>query len=113
MIKMRDLKRILKRNNIILEEDKLYILREGSMMPDHIGDIVRDIVYIADYIPAVVGLTYDEVTKSLTLFGSPRAEYRIQALIDDLRISADRYEEKIRNEKLEIVKQYFRARMNT
>ena len=55
-------------------------------------------------------MTYSDVQKSLTLLDNPSSSMRLQAILDGLPASAQRYDEAIRREKIQNVQRYFNKR---
>ena len=82
---------------------------EGCEM---IGEIYNgpSAIYLADYIPSQLGMTYNDVQKSIVILYNPRSSTRLQAILDGLPDSAKRYDDAIRSEKVKIVKRYFSKR---
>lgn len=79
---------------------------------EQIGEIHtgQQAIYLADYIPSVIGTTYSRVHKSLTMLESPRAHIRLEDILNDLPSSVQRYEESIRRERIENLHEYFKKR---
>ena len=79
---------------------------------EHIGEICTapEAMYIADYIPSQLGVFYNDVRKSIIILDSPRADIRLQAILDDLPTSAQRYEESLRKERIRNLRKYFSER---
>lgn len=79
---------------------------------EQIGEIhiALQAIYLADYIPSMIGATYSRVHKSLTMLESPRAHIRLEDILNDLPSSVHRYEESIRRERIENLHEYFRKR---
>lgn len=107
---------ILKKHNIhrgIYDTERLF-LRVGDEVihGEQIGEIYtgQQAIYLADYIPSVIGSTYSRVHKSLTMLESPRAHIRLEDILNDLPISVQRYEESIRRERIENLHEYFKKR---
>lgn len=79
---------------------------------EQIGEILTAsrAIYLAEYIPSKIGMTYKDVQKSLTLLDSQRSPMRLQAILDGLPDTAQRYAEALRKEKVKIVQRYFLKR---
>lgn len=103
---------LLEKHNIHRSPTVQLVLRHDDGTSEQIGEIwtASRAIYLADYIPSQLGLTYSDVQKSLTLLDSQRSPQRLQSILDDLPDSAQRYDEAIRYEKVQIVKQYFSKR---
>lgn len=81
---------------------------------EHIGEIwaVSKGIYLAEYIPSYLDMTYPQVQKSLTLLDSQRANFRLKSILDGLPNTAKRYDDAQRYEKIQKIRQYFRKRKN-
>lgn len=79
---------------------------------EQIGEILTAsrAIYLAEYIPSQLGMTYKDVQKSLTLLDSKRSPMRLQSILDGLPDTAQRYDEAIRKEKIQNVQRYFLKR---
>lgn len=79
---------------------------------EQIGEILTAsrAIYLAEYIPSKIGMTYKDVQKSLTLLDSQRSPMRLLAILDGLSNTAQRYDDAIRKEKVKIVQRYFLKR---
>jgi hypothetical protein len=88
------------------------MLNHDDGICEQIGEIwnVSRAIYLAEYIPSKIGMTYKDVQKSLTLLDSKRSPMRLQAILDGLPDTAQRYDEAIRKEKVKIVQRYFLKR---
>ena len=84
----------------------LYLADTG----ERVGEIFKQYVYLAEFIPSETGMTYGEIRKELTVLDSPSASIRLEMLIRDLRDSKRRYEQKIRDDKIRAIKMYFDIR---
>ena len=105
---------LLKQHNITRDINNsaqlmLHHENEGCEM---IGEIYSSqrAIYLAEYIPSQLGMTYSDVQKSLTLLDSQRADIRLQAILDGLPDTAQRYAEALRKEKIANVQRYFLKR---
>lgn len=85
---------------------------ENEGCDEMIGEIYDgpSAIYLADYIPSQLGDFYNDVQKSIIILDSPRAHIRLQAILDSLPSTAQRYDEAIRKEKIDNVKRYFLKR---
>jgi hypothetical protein len=88
------------------------VLHHEDGICEQIGEIwnASRAIYLAEYIPSKIGMTYRDVQKSLTLLDSQRAVFRLQSILDGLPDTAQRYDEAIRKEKVKIVQRYFLKR---
>jgi hypothetical protein len=88
------------------------MLNHDDGICEQIGEILTPsrAIYLAEYIPSKIGMTYRDVQKSLTLLDSQRAVFRLQSILDGLPDTAQRYDEAIRKEKVKIVQRYFLKR---
>jgi hypothetical protein len=84
----------------------LYLADTG----ERVGEIVKQYVYLAEFVPSETGMTYGEIRKEMTVLDSPRASIRLEILIRDLRDSKRRYEQKIRDDKIRAIKMYFKEK---
>lgn len=105
---------VLERHNIhrgIYDTTHLVIHHDDGTC-EQIGEIYtgQQAIYIADYIPSEIGLTYEKVHKTLTMLTAPRAHIRLEDILNDLPISAQRYEESLRRERIENLHEYFKKR---
>ena len=82
---------------------------EGCEM---IGEIYNgpSAIYLADYIPSQLGMTYNDVQKSIIILGNPRSSTRLKSILDGLHDTAQRYAEALRKEKIQNVQRYFLKR---
>jgi hypothetical protein len=88
------------------------MLNHDDGICEQIGEILTPsrAIYLAEYIPSKIGMTYRDVQKSLTLLDSQRSPMRLQSILDGLPDTAQRYDEAIRKEKVKIVQRYFLKR---
>lgn len=105
---------ILKKHNITRDicDATCLMLEHDDGICEQVGEIwtASRAIYLADYIPSKIGMTYRDVQKSLTLLDSQRAHIRLQAILDGLPSTAQRYDEAIRKEKVQNVQRYFLKR---
>ena len=105
---------ILKKHNIhrgFYDTERLFI-RNGDevLRGEQIGQISNGYVYLADYIPSVIGKTYLSVSDTAVLLSNPDAPAVLDRMLDRLDTSAERYDEETRRERVSVVHQYFLKR---
>lgn len=105
---------ILKKHNIhrgFFDTDRLF-LRAGDevLKGEQIGVIGNGYVYLADYIPSVIGKTYLSVSDTAVLLSNPDAPAVLERMLDRLSTSAERYDEETRRERVSVIHQYFLKR---
>jgi hypothetical protein len=88
------------------------VLHHDDGTCEQIGEIwnASRAIYLAEYIPSKIGLKYRDVQKSLTVLDRPESPILLQAILDGLPNSAQRYDDAIRSEKVKIVQRYFHKR---
>ena len=89
------------------------VLHHDDGTSEQIGELYpgqQSIIYVAEYIPSQIGMTYSDVKKSVIDLERPISEELLQSAIDDLPISSLRYTETLRQERIANVKQYFKER---
>ena len=105
---------LLKRHNITCDSrgTPCLMLHHDDGTCEQIGEIWKGsrAIYLAEYIPSKIGMTYSDVQKSLTLLDSQRAPIRLLSILDGLPSSAQRYDDAIRSEKVKIIQRYFHKR---
>lgn len=105
---------LLKYHNITRDicDATCLMLNHEDGVCEQIGEILTPsrAIYLAEYIPSQIGMTYRDVQKYLTLLDSKRSPMRLQAILDGLPDSAQRYDDAIRKEKVKIVQRYFNKR---
>ena len=105
---------ILKKHNIhrgFYDTERLFI-RNGDeiLRGEQIGQIYDGYVYLAEYIPSVIGKTYLSVSDTAVLLSNPDAPAVLNRMLDRLEDSAERYDEETRRERVSVVHQYFLKR---
>ncbi len=104
---------ILKKHNIHrgnYDTERLFLLEGDEILGEHIGEIANGYIYIADYIPSVIGKTYPSVSDTSVLLSNPDAPAVLNRMLDRLKDSAERYEEEIRRKRVSDIHQYFLKR---
>ena len=105
---------ILKKHNIhrgFFDNERLF-LRKGDevLHGEQIGEIANGYVYLADYIPSVIGKTYLSVSDTAVLLSNPDAPAVLNRMLDRLEDSAERYDEETRRKRVSDIHQYFLKR---
>lgn len=105
---------ILKKHNIhrgFFDNERLF-LRKGDevLHGEQIGEISNGYVYLADYIPSVIGKTYLSVSDTAVLLSNPDAPAVLNRMLDRLKDSAERYDEESRRKRVSDIHQYFLKR---
>ena len=105
---------ILKKHNIyrgFYDTERLF-LRAGDevLHGEQIGQIANGYVYLADYIPSVIGKTYLSVSDTAVLLSNPDAPAVLERMLDRLATSVERYDEETRRERVSVIHQYFLKR---
>ena len=105
---------ILKKHNIhrgIFDNERLF-LRKGDevLHGEQIGQIANGYIYLADYIPSVIGKTYLSVSDTAVLLSNPDAPAVLNRMLDRLKDSAERYDEETRRKRVSDIHQYFLKR---
>jgi hypothetical protein len=105
---------ILKKHNIhrgFYDTERLF-LRAGDeiLQGEQIGQIANGYVYLADYIPSVIGETYRFVSDTAVLLSNPDAPAVLDRMLDRLDSSAERYDEESRRKRVSDIHQYFLKR---
>jgi len=94
--------------------DPTHLVLCHETFSEQIGEIYtgpgQKAIYLAEYMPSQLDMTYNQVQKSLTLLDSPRAHIRLETILSGLPASAQRYEDSLRDEKIKNVQQYFREK---
>lgn len=107
---------ILKKHNIhrgYYDTDRLFLSTgDGILFGEQIGEISNGYIYIADYIPSVIGKTYKSVSDTAVLLSNPDAQAVLNRMLDRLKDSAERYEEENRRQRLSVIRKYFEGRKN-
>jgi hypothetical protein len=104
---------ILKKHNIhqgLFDTERLFLRAGDEILGEHIGEIANGYIYIADYIPSVIGKTYLSVSDTAVLLSNPDAPAVLNRMLDRLKDSAERYEEEIRRKRVSDIHQYFLKR---
>ena len=83
------------------EPDSLFLNGE------RIGDVADGFIYLADYIPSLIGKTYLTVDAKGILMCNPDAPALLNAMIDKLESTAERYDEETRTKRVRQVRKYF------
>ena len=105
---------ILKKHNIhrgFYDTERLF-LRAGDevLHGEQIGEIGAGCIFIADYIPSVIGKTYLTVHATEVRLSSPDAPAVLERMLDQLDTSAERYDEETRRKRVSDIHQYFLKR---
>jgi hypothetical protein len=105
---------ILKMHNIhrgFWDTERLF-LRAGDevLHGEEIGQISNGYVYLADYIPSVIGKTYLSVSDTAVSLSNPDAPAVLNRMLDRLKDSAERYDEETRRKRVSDIHQYFLKR---
>ena len=105
---------ILKKHNIhrgFYDTDRLF-LRNGDeiLRGEQIGQIANGYVYLADYIPSVIGKQFLTVDVTPVQLSSPDAPALLNRQINLLDTSAERYDEETRRKKVSDIHKYFLKR---
>ena len=102
-------------------EDLFHILHENGFMLDHgadeiyycgelVGDFAGDCVWLCDFQPSLIGMTYQQVHKTIINVNNIEAERRLREQILNFLDTPRRYEEHCRREKLSSIRNYFKDR---
>lgn len=83
------------------EPDSLFLNGE------RIGEVADGYVYLADYIPSVIGKTYLTVEATAVLLSNPDSPSVLNTMIDNLESTAERYDEETRTKRVRQVRKYF------
>ena len=97
---------ILKKRNIHRGQYTDHLLLDGEV----IGEISNGYVYLADYIPSVIGEIYQTVAATAVVLSNPDAPAVLDSLIDMLEDTAERYAEETRKRRVNQVRKYFQDR---
>lgn len=104
---------ILKKHNIrrgYYDNDRLLLCDGDGSTREQIGEISNGYVYLADYIPSVIGKTYLTVSDTAVQLSNPDAPSVLSRMLDRLEASAERYEEENRRKRVNDVRKYFEDR---
>lgn len=111
---------ILKKHNIhrgLYDTERLFLRAGDEMLAyraelhgEQIGELSNGYIYLADYIPSVIGKTYPTVSTTAVLLSNPEATAVLNRLLDQLEASAERYDEETRRERVSVIHQYFLKR---
>lgn len=105
---------ILKKHDIhrgYYDTHRLFLCRDEEVLHgEQIGEISAGCIFIADYIPSVIGKIYWSVHSTPVHLSSQDAPALLDRLLDLLEASAERYDEETRRERVSVIHQYFLKR---
>jgi hypothetical protein len=104
-MKQEEAKSILKRHG--LEVDEMDMIWYKS---DRVGDIAGALVTLADYIPSMIDADYKSVNKTIININGKDTLDRLETQIDRLFDTPRRWEEHLRESRLNRVRKYFKER---
>jgi hypothetical protein len=104
-MKQEEAKSILKRHG--LEVDEMDMIWYKS---DRVGDIAGALVTLADYIPSMIDGDYKSVNKTIININGKDTVERLETQIDRLFDTPRRWEEHLRESRLNRVRKYFQDR---
>ena len=100
-----DVIRILKEYGISVKENGDLTIRSGEKVGDYFD--FSDSLFIAEYIQSYIGRTYETVNVDMIEIENPDAETMLRRLLSDLLNTMTRYEEALRREKVNKIRNYF------
>lgn len=100
-----DLLQILRNENFCLD----YSINEIYYDGERVGDIAADAVWLCDFQPSLVGLSYLQVHKTIINANIIDSDRRLYEQIANFLDTPRRYEEYCRQYKLDNVKKYFKS----
>jgi hypothetical protein len=104
-MKQEEAKSILKRHG--LEVDEMDMIWYKS---DRVGDIAGALVTLTDYIPSMIDGDYKSVNKTIININGKDTVERLEVQIDRLFDTPRRWEEHLRESRLNRVRKYFKER---
>ena len=104
-MKQEEAKGILKWHG--LEVDEMDMIWYKS---DRVGDIAGALVTLADYIPSMIDADYKSVNKTIININGKDTVERLETQIDRLFDTPRRWEEHLRESRLNRVRKYFKER---
>lgn len=100
-----DLLQILRNENFDFD----YELNEICYKGERVGDFAGDAVWLCDFQPSVVGLSYIQVHKTIINANAIDAVRRLYEQIANFLDTPRRYEEYCRQYRIDNVKKYFKS----
>lgn len=100
-----DLVQILRNANFHLDYESGEIYYDG----ERVGDIAGDAVWLCDFQPSVVGLSYLQVHKTIIGASTIDAVRMLYEQISNFLDTPRRYEEYCRQYKIDNIKKYFKS----
>lgn len=87
-----------------------HTIREIYYKGERVGDFAGNVIWLCDFQPSLISMTYQQVHRTIINFNSIEAERRLREQILNFLDTPRRYEEHCRREKIENMKKYFEDR---
>lgn len=100
---MREALQILLDNGFTMDRTINEIYYQG----ERVGDFAGDCIWLCDFQPSLINLSYLQVNKPIINCNAENSERRLREQIANLMDTPRRYEEYCRKERIETVKKYF------